>query len=241
MCYCACEPQRPGRCRPRPRNGSSSRSSRKRPRARSATHARSIAMPDTSLGSRGPRVRLAKDSVAYQGAPGAFSEDAATQLCGTGAVLHPCRTLEDVFHALERGEAAAAVIPVENSTAGDVPRSRELVARYQLRTIKTLALPIVHALVAAAPIPVDQVREVHSHPMALAQCQRFISAHPHMRSVPAFDTSGALAELMRQGSRRAAAIASRRAAAQWGGVVLQDAIQDRADNITEFWLVAPFD
>lgn len=184
---------------------------------------------------------ISRGRVAYQGAPGAFSEDAATQLCGAGVSLHPCRTLEDVFRAIERGEAAAAVIPVENSIAGDVPGSRELVAQYRLRTIKTLGLPVVHALVAASSIPLDQVREVHSHPMALAQCRRFLSEHPQMQSVPAFDTAGAVAELMRQGSRRAAAIASRRAAAQWGGVILQDAIQDRADNITEFWLVTPFE
>jgi len=177
--------------------------------------------------------------VAYQGAAGAFSEDAALQLCGAGALLRPCRTLEDVFLALVRGEATAAVIPVENSIAGDVPGCRALVARYYLQTGKTLMLPIVHALVASSEIRVDDVREVHSHPMALAQCRCFLAAHPRMRSVPAFDTAGALAELMRQPSRTAAAIASRRAAVHWGGVVLQDGIQDRADNCTEFWLVTP--
>jgi len=187
--------------------------------------------------SKGPRVRM--DPVAYQGAPGAFSEDAALQLCGPGTTLRPCRTLEDVFLALVQGEAAAAVIPVENSIAGDVPGCRALVAQHCLRTRKTVTLPIVHALVASSPIAVDAVREVHSHPMALAQCRRFLAAHPRMLSVPAFDTAGALAELMRQPPGTAAAIASRRAAAHWGGVVLQDGIQDRADNCTEFWLVTP--
>ena len=197
-------------------------------------------MPDISLASPQVSAEKVRGRVAYQGAPGAFSETAATQLCGTGVVLHPCRTLEDVFQAIDRGDASAAVIPVENSIAGDVPGSRELIAQYRLRTVNTLALPVIHALVAASSIPLDEVREVHSHPMALAQCRRFLDEHPQMRSVPAFDTAGALAELVRQGSLRAAAIASRRAAAQWGGVILQDAIQDRADNITEFWLVAPF-
>jgi prephenate dehydratase len=177
--------------------------------------------------------------VAYQGAPGAFSEDAALQLCGAGARLRPCRTLEDVFLALVRGEAAAAVIPVENSIAGDVPGCRALIARHYLHTGRSITLPIVHALVASSAIAVDDVREVHSHPMALAQCGRFLTAHPRMLSVPAFDTAGALAELMRVPPATAAAIASRRAAAHWGGVVLQDGIQDRADNCTEFWLVTP--
>jgi prephenate dehydratase len=186
-----------------------------------------------------PEFTAGDDPVAYQGAPGAFSEDAVLQLCGAGTMLRPCRTLEDVFLALLRGDAAAAVIPVENSIAGDVPGSRALVARHHLRTRKTVTLPIVHALVASSAIPVDDVREVHSHPMALAQCGRFLAAHPRMLSVPAFDTAGALAELMRVPRSTAAAIASRRAATHWGGVVLQDAIQDRADNCTEFWLVTP--
>ena len=55
---------------------------------------------------------MAEGPVAYQGAPGAFSEDAALRLCGAGAALRPCRTLEDVFRALALGEAAAAVLPV---------------------------------------------------------------------------------------------------------------------------------
>ena len=150
------------------------------------------------------------------------------RLCGAGTTLRPCRTLEDVFRALARGEAAAAVIPVENSIAGDVPGCRALVAQHHVRTRKTVALPIVHALVASSMMAVDDVREVHSHPMALAQCRRFLTAHPRMLSVPVFDTAGALAELMRQPPGTAAAIASRRAAARWGGVVLQDGIQDRA-------------
>jgi len=75
--------------------------------------------------------------------------------------------------------------------------------------------------------------------MALAQCRRFLDEHPRMVSVPAFDTAGALAELMRLGDATRAAIASRRAASHWGGVVLRDGIQDRADNYTEFWLVTP--
>lgn len=197
-------------------------------------------MPDRSAGeSKGPGVQNAEGPVAYQGAPGAFSEDAALHLCGPGTTLRPCRTLEDVFCALARGEVAAAVIPVENSIAGDVPGCRALAVQHHVRIRKTVALPIVHALVASSTMPVDDVREVHSHPMALAQCRRFLAAHPRMLSVPVFDTAGAVAELMRQPPGTTAAIASRRAAARWGGVVLQDGIQDRVDNYTEFWLVTP--
>lgn len=177
--------------------------------------------------------------VAYQGMPGAFSEQAARQLCGSTVPLRPCRTLDDVVRALTNGEAASAVIPVENSIAGEVPRSRALVAQHHLVTRKTLALPVIHALIAPTELPLGSVQEVHSHPMALAQCGRFLGAHPHMRAVSAFDTAGAVADLMRAPAPGVAAIASRRAAECWGAVVLADAIQDDRDNFTEFWLVTP--
>jgi len=177
--------------------------------------------------------------VAYQGTPGAFSEEAALQLCGGEVALRPCRTLEDVFRALVSGAAAAAVIPVENSIAGDVPGCRALIAQHHLRTQSTLALPVIHALIAPVPVPLGDVRDVHSHPMALAQCRRFLALHPAMRGLAAFDTAGAVADLMRQPPGTSAAIASRRAADHWGAAVLQDGIQDDPDNVTEFWLVTP--
>ena len=186
-------------------------------------------MPEPS--SEGP--------VAYQGMPGAFSEEAARQLCGSTVWLRPCRTLDDVVRALTQGEAVSAVIPVENSIAGEVPRSRSLVAQHHLERRKTLALPVIHALIAAAEVRLDDVQEVRSHPMALAQCTRFLGSHPHMRAVSAFDTAGAVADLMRTPRPGVAAIASRRAAECWGAVVLADAIQDDRDNFTEFWLVTP--
>ena len=178
------------------------------------------------------------DPVAYQGVPGAFSEEAAVQLCGAGVTLRPCPTLEDVFRALVSGDVAAAVIPVENSIAGAVPGSRELIAQNRVRTRKTLALPVVHALIAATAMSLNDVREVTSHPMALAQCRGFLAAHPWMKAIAGFDTAGAVADLMRSPPGPRAAIASRRAAALWGAVVLADRIQDDADNVTEFWLVS---
>jgi prephenate dehydratase len=128
---------------------------------------------------------------------------------------------------------------VENSIAGDVPGCRALVAQHHVRTRKTVALPVVHALVASWQMPVDEVREVHSHPMALAQCRRFLTAHPQMLCVPTFDTAGALGRIDAAGStcRGRDRVAAR--GGPLGGLVLLDGIQDRKDNYTEFWLVTP--
>ena len=172
--------------------------------------------------------------VAYQGAPGAFSEDAACALAGAGARLRPCRTLEDAFAAVTQGHAHAAVVPIENSLAGPVPGCADLLARADVHIVAEHVERIVHALVAPAGVTLPDVRRVLSHPVAIAQCEDFFRRHPHLTPIPAFDTAGAAADVMRRGDRDAAAIASARAAAVYGGVVLADAIQDRADNVTRF-------
>jgi prephenate dehydratase len=81
------------------------------------------------------------------------------------------------------------------------------------------------------------MRRVLSHPVAIAQCRRFLQAHPALSPVPVFDTAGAVAEIVRSGWTDAGAIASRRAAEVYGAVVLVDDIQDRPDNFTRFVLI----
>jgi prephenate dehydratase len=177
--------------------------------------------------------------VAYQGAPGAFSEDAALALSHPGARLQPCRTLEDVFAALASGQAAAAVVPIENSLAGPVPGCADLLDRADAHIVAERVDRIVHALVAPAGVAMRAVRRVLSHPVAIAQCEGFFRRHPEITPVPAFDTAGAVADVLRRGDPDAAAIASRRAAAVYGGLVLAEAIQDRADNFTRFLRIEP--
>jgi prephenate dehydratase len=179
----------------------------------------------------------APDTCAYQGLPGAFSEDAALAFVGTHAALRPCPTLADVFEALAAGRVRRAVVPIENSLAGRVPGCAELIARHDARIIGERALPIRQALVAPAGVALDAVRRVLSHPVAIAQCGRFFRAHPALAAVPVFDTAGAVAEITRSRATDAAAIASRRAADLYGAVVLLDDIQDRPDNVTRFLLI----
>jgi prephenate dehydratase len=177
--------------------------------------------------------------VAYQGAPGAFSEDAARGWFGADAALRPCATLEEVFDALSEGRVRAAVVPIENSLAGAVPGCADLIARHDVHIDGERVQHIAHALIAPEGVRLPAVRRVLSHPVAIAQCEAFFRAHPTIVPVPVFDTAGAVAEIMRQGAADAAAIASQRAASVYGGVVLAQDIQDRADNVTRFLLVRP--
>ena len=177
------------------------------------------------------------DSCAYQGVPGAFSEDAAIALVGTDVALNPCPSLVDVFEALTEGRVRQAVVPIENSLAGRVPGCAELIARHEVRIVGDRAHPIRQTLVAPAGVRLGAIRRVLSHPVAIAQCGRFLRAHPALSPVPVFDTAGAVAEITRSRAPDAGAIASRRAAELYGAVVLQDDIQDHPDNITRFLLI----
>jgi prephenate dehydratase len=175
---------------------------------------------------------------AYQGAPGAFSEEAARAWLGDAARLLPCPTLDEAFAAVADGRAERAVVPIENTLAGAVPGCADLLVRHDVHVVGERVLPIVHALIAPAGVGLTDVRKVLSHPVALAQCERFFRDRPHLEAVPVFDTAGAVAEVVRGVCRDAAAIAARRAATVYGAAVLADGIQDRTDNATRFLLVA---
>lgn len=183
--------------------------------------------------------RGARSDVAYQGAPGAFSEDAAHALTGAGTTMLPCPTLETVFAALTLGRAASAIVPVENNIAGAVPGVAALMNRFGVRVTGEVTMRIAHALIGLPGASIDRLTRVSSHPVALAQCGRFLRRHPHVAPLAAFDTAGAVADLVRCGNPADAAIASARAAVLWGAVVLENEIQDRADNLTRFVQVIP--
>jgi prephenate dehydratase len=177
------------------------------------------------------------EACAYQGMPGAFSEDAARAFIGTDMPLMPCPTLTDVFDALAVGRVCRAVVPIENSLAGFVPGCADLIARHGVRVVAERAHLIAQSLIAPPGVRLASIRRLLSHPVAIAQCSRFFRAHPGITAVSTFDTAGAVATIMRSRRTDAGAIASRRAAAVYGAAVLQDDIQDRPDNVTRFLLI----
>lgn len=173
----------------------------------------------------------------YQGVAGSFSEQAARAWCGEGTPLMPCVTFADVLAALADCAADAAVLPIENSLIGEIPGIRALLASHPVRVIDTRTLPVVHALVGVPGSTIEDLRVIRSHPAALAQCRVFLRAHPEWKVESAFDTAGAVREVVAAADPARAAIAAERAARLHGAVVLLPAIQDRADNATRFALV----
>jgi prephenate dehydratase len=176
---------------------------------------------------------------AFQGEPGAFSEAAAIQLLGDAITTVPRTTFEGAFAAVPEGSADALLAPVENSLAGSVVRVFDLLMESRLAIVAETILPIEMQLIAAPGTSLNDIRSVASHPMALAQCERFFATHPQWKRVPAEDTAGSVREVLSRGDKTCAAIAGRRAAEHYKGVILAESIQDNAENFTRFVLLVP--
>jgi prephenate dehydratase len=177
--------------------------------------------------------------VAFQGEPGAFSEAAAIQLLGDAITTVPRATFDAAFTAIAERAADAILAPVENSLAGSVVRVFDLLVESRLAIVAETILPIEMQLIAAPGASLADIRSVASHPMALAQCERFFAAHPQWKRVPAEDTAGSVREALSRGDKSCAAIAGRRAAEHYKGVILAESIQDNAENFTRFVLLLP--
>ena len=172
-------------------------------------------------------------TVAYQGEPGAFGEEAVLGWFGDAVTPIPMPMFSAVCAAIESRTADAGVLPLENSVAGTVGDALDALAKGSQRVVGELLLPIRHQLLVLPGVVKDDVRRVSSHWQALAQCERFLSAHA-WHAVPAADTAGAARELAASGDSAGAAIASRTAAEPYGLEIVAADIQDADDNVTRF-------
>ena len=175
--------------------------------------------------------------VAFQGERGAFSEDAARQLLGKNVQTVACRTFEEMFAAVSSGAAEAAAAPIENSLAGSVHKNYDLLMEHDLTIIGETNVRIVHHLIAARPVSLSQLKRVHSHPVALAQCERFLRANPQLEVCPAYDTAGSVKMIVDGNTLEDAAIAGATAAEVYGAAIIAESIEDNPQNFTRFLLL----
>ncbi|HEU5350533.1 MAG TPA: prephenate dehydratase [Terracidiphilus sp.] len=174
--------------------------------------------------------------IAIQGEPGSFSHEAALKLAPDACIV-PCSVSAEVFAALASGAVDAAAIPIENSLAGSVLEHFDLLLSHDVLVERETLLRIRHNLIALAGVALDQVERVFSHPVALAQCKRYLAAHPRMEPFAFYDTAGSVKQLVELGDAHAAAIASRSAAGFYGAQILDAFIEDNPQNYTRFFLV----
>jgi prephenate dehydratase len=178
-----------------------------------------------------------KTRVAFQGERGAFSEEAAVKLLGEEIQLVPRPTFESLFVAIDEAAADYVLAPVENSLAGSVHRSYDLLLESSLHIAAEVIIPIRHHLIGCAGASFDGIESVESQPVALAQCERFFAAHPQLQRIATEDTAGSVAKVVERGDRTRAAIAGIRAANIYGGTVLRANLEDHAENYTRFVLL----
>jgi prephenate dehydratase len=177
--------------------------------------------------------------VAFQGEPGAFSEAAAVQLLGERIRTVPRSTFDATFGAIAECAADALLVPVENTLAGSVVRVYDLLLQSPLEICGETILPIEHHLMGCPGATFADIRVVASHPVALAQCERFFEANPGLKRVSAEDTAGSVREMMNRGDKSCAAIAGRPAAGRYGAIILRENVEDNAENFTRFVLLLP--
>jgi len=181
--------------------------------------------------------RPAKELIAFQGARGAFSEEATRKLLGLKAEVLPCERFEDLFRSLAEGRTSGAVVPIENTLAGSVHENYDHLQNFELPIVAETSVRIVHNLIAPKGVPFSSIKRVFSHPVALNQCLDFFARNPQFERVPFYDTAGSVKMLVDEGIRDGAAIASAVAAEIYGARILRRSIESDRQNFTRFFLL----
>jgi prephenate dehydratase len=175
--------------------------------------------------------------VSFQGARGAFSEEAARKLLGPKVQVLPCERFEEIFTRLRDGRVGGAIVPIENTLAGSVHENYDHLQNFELPIVAETSVRIVHNLIAPQGVPFSKVRRVFSHPVALSQCLDFFAANPQIERIPFYDTAGSVKMVIEDGLKDAAGIASSVAAEIYGGRILKKSIESDRQNFTRFFLL----
>jgi len=174
--------------------------------------------------------------IAYQGEPGANSHIACSEAYPDMDSI-ACRTFEDVFSMVERGDADLAMIPVDNTIAGRVADIHHLLPHTELSIIAEHFLPIRFQLMALPGTALSDVRAARSHIMGLGQCRSFLRTH-NIDPITAADTAGAAREVKEAGDPSVAAIAPRLASEVYGLAIIAEDIEDAEHNTTRFVIMS---
>jgi len=175
--------------------------------------------------------------VAYLGPEGTYTQQAALRNFGSSVPLAPMRSIADVFAAVQRGEAAYGVIPIENSTEGAVVHSLDMLAESDLKIVAQIYLSVEHCLLGRCELA--SVRRVLSKDIALAQCRAWLSRNLPDAELAAAESTAAAVRVAAEARPEdgVAAVAAAVAAPLYDIPVLAEGIQDRQDNVTRFLVV----
>ena len=173
--------------------------------------------------------------VSFQGERGAYSEGAAISFFNKEIETVPLATFADVLNSTSNGKTEYSVLPVENSIAGSVGESYDLLYSTDLKSVGEIYHKIEHCLIGTGSI--DEIDTVYSHPQALGQCRKFIQDH-NMKTVPTYDTAGSVAIIKGINKKNVCCIASQNAAKITGLPIIAENIADNQNNYTRFLVLS---
>lgn len=177
--------------------------------------------------------------IAIQGEIGSFHDIAAHQYFNDEQIeLICCSTFEQVFENIKKDPTVIGIIAIENTIAGSLLHNYDLLRESGVTVVGEHKLHIEHSICCLPEDNWDTITEVHSHPVALAQCRNFLENHPEMKAVEAEDTAGSAEYISSHNIPGWAAICSSRAANIYGMKILQEDIHDNKHNYTRFLVVS---
>lgn len=172
--------------------------------------------------------------VAIQGYHASYHELAAKKFFGPEVEMDMCASFPQLFASMEKNRSTYAVMAIENSLAGTILNNYTLLRDSGLVIIGEVYLRIDHQLMALPGQRLEDIHEIHSHPMALAQCGKFLLTHPQITIIEKMDTAGSAKNISQEGLKGVAAIASMEAATRYGMEVMASDIEDNKRNFTRF-------
>ena len=177
--------------------------------------------------------------VAIQGVYGAFHEIAARgYFVGEEIEIVPCDTFKDVFLAMKKDDELLGIIAIENTIAGSLLQNHNLLRESGCLIIGEHKLRIEHQLAVLPGQKLEDIREVHSHPIALMQCEDFLETHRQLQAVESDDTALSAKEIAENKLTGRAAICSRLAAEKYGLEIIAEGIETNKRNFTRFLIIA---
>jgi len=174
--------------------------------------------------------------VAFQGEPGAYSEQAVFDYFGE-VETRPCESFDVVFDSVVTDTCEFGLIPIENSLAGSIHQNYDLLLRHDLHIVGEYPLRVQHCLIALPGVKKEDIRKAISHPQALGQCAAYLR-ELSIKAESVYDTAGSVKMLKESGARDMAAIASRRAAEIYKMEILEEGIEDNPENYTRFLAIS---
>lgn len=171
--------------------------------------------------------------VACQGTEGSYAQQATTRMFEAPSIVF-MRDFESVFEIVEKGLCPYGILPVENSSAGSVAQVYDLMVKHRFHIVRSVRVKVDHVLLGRRGAKLSDIREVASHPHALAQCGAFLKANPDIKAVPATNTAVAAKELAEGDSPARGVIASRACADIYGLDILAENVSDASYNYTRF-------